>query len=436
MATRTVSVNASGNITQVPRSWSWSVFAALNQVRTLTDELKTDRTAMKTAADAVETLIEELHDDGGTRKTWEDEVDSDLDVINNYLASIGEQDGVIGGDYAIAEAADPDMQGTGSIVYRIGGEVYFSDTLQALIAPDDPGATEVTTTNWGAWRVVIDRLGVVTTEGPNTAGQTTEEKALLHLGAVAQAANTVEIACFTVHATGGYTPGADNISAETTSNVYYLRQPKNSASALFAAQGTALVAGDGLATVAVGVTSPKANGMRKATIAADATLALTDADTVTTTEAGGWILLTDLAGTGYVTLSSDGVPGVTALTDTDAAGALTALNLLASRLPSVFVPVAHVIVVTSNAATFTAKSTFWNATDVATTVVDESFGAFDRTAAAAAFLSRESNPPAVPATVSAATTAGPAASKPASWPANPGSANMDNFTTREVGTPA
>ncbi|KKL55169.1 hypothetical protein LCGC14_2258110 [marine sediment metagenome] len=98
MATRTISVNASGNITAVPRSWPWSVFAALNQIRTLTDELKTDRTAMKTAADAVETLIEELHDDGGTRATWETEVDSDLDDINNYLASIAEQDGVIGGE--------------------------------------------------------------------------------------------------------------------------------------------------------------------------------------------------------------------------------------------------------------------------------------------------------------------------------------------------
>ena len=436
MTTRTISVNASGNITEVPRSWPWSVFATLNQVRTLTDELKTDRTGMKTAADAVETLIEELHDDGGTRKTWEDEVDGDLDLINNYLASIAEQDGVIGGDYTMAEAADPDMQGSGSIVYQIGGEVYFTDSLQTAIAPDDPGATVITTTNWGAWRVVIDRLGVVTTEGPNTAGQTTEQKALLHLGSVAQAANTVEIACFTIHATGGYTPGSDNISTETTSNVYLLRQSKNSASALWAAQGTALVAGDGLATIAVGATSPKVNGMRKAVIIADGTLALTDADTVTTTEAGGWMLLTDLAGTGYITLSSDGVPGVTALTDTDAATALVALNLLAARLPSVFVPLAHVIVVTSNAATFTAKSTFWNATDVATTVVDQSFGTFDRTATAAAFLSRESNPPAVPATVSAPTTAGPSASKPASWPDDPGSANIDNFATRELGTPS
>ncbi|KKK55946.1 hypothetical protein LCGC14_3069480, partial [marine sediment metagenome] len=163
---------------------------------------------------------------------------------------------------------------------------------------------------------------------------------------------------------------------------------------------------------------------------------LTDADTVTTTQAGGWLLLTDLAGTGYVTLSSDGVPGVTALTDTDAATALVALNLLASRLPSVFVPLGHVIVVTVSAATFTAKSTFWNATDVTTTVVDQSFGAFDRTATAAAFLSRESNPPAVPATVSAPTTAGPSASKPASWPTDPGSANVDNFSTRELGTPS
>lgn len=435
MATRTISLNAAANITKVPRSLLWSVMAALNQLRTLTDEFKTDHATSKTAVDAIETLIEELHDDHAIGITWDTEVDGDMDVINNYLSFLGEQDGVIGGDYTMAEQTAADMLGAGRIIYRIGGEVYYS-ALQVAIAPDDPGVTVITGSNFGAWRVVIDRLGVVTTERTDNAGSATAEVALLQLASVAQAANTAVIGYFTIQATTGYTPGTDNIDGEAATVVYYERQPKNSASGIFAAQGTSLVAGAGLATVAIGLTSPKINGLRLATIAADATLALTDADTITTTEAGGWLILTDLAGTGYVTLSSDGKPGVTALTDTDAAGALTALNLAASRLPSIFVPLGHVIVVTANAATFTAKTTFWDATDVTTTVVDQSFGTFDRTVAAASFLARESNPPAVPASITAPLIATLGSAKPASGPATLSAANADDFTTREIGTPA
>ncbi len=440
MTTRTISTNAAANIAPVPRSWPWSVFAALNQVRTLTDELKTDRTAMKTAADAVETLIEELDDDGGTRKTWEDEVDADLDVINNFIASLGEQDGVIGGDYTITEPTTAtDMIGAGSIVWRIGGEVYFDNALQAAIAPDDGGTTKVTNNLWGAYRVVIDRLGVVTTESPNTAGQATEEKALMHLGAVSQAANTAVIGFFVTHApadAGGFIPGTDDIDDGAATNVYLLRRPPNEATALWAAMGSALTVTGSVATYNFGTVSPKVRGLRLATITADSTQALTDADTIVNGEAGGIMILTDLAGTDVISLSSDGVPGVSALTDTDAAGALTALNLLAARLPAMFCPLGHIIITMSGGA-FTAKTTNWNDADIATVAaVDLAFGTFDRTVTAATLQARQSNPPTLPDSVSAPTTAGPSASKPASWPDNPGSANMDNFVTREIGTPS
>jgi hypothetical protein len=345
-------------------------------------------------------LANELRDNNDLTRAWQTEVDADLDLINDYLDFLGEQDGVIGGDYTFAEQTNADFLGAGMVIYRIGGEVFHTQ-LPVAIAPDDGGVTEVTGSNFFACRVVIDRLGVVTTERDDGAGQSTAEKALLHLGSVAQAANTAVLGYITLAAATGFVPGTAVVDGEGDSAFYYERQPKNSGSGLWAAQGSALVAGDGLATVAVGDTNPKVNGVRLAQITADGTLALTDADTITTTEAGGWLVLTDLAGTGFVTLSSDGVPGVTALSDTDAATALVALNLLASRLPSMFVPLGHVIVVTSEAATFTAKSTFWNATDVATTVVDQTLAAHDRTVAAASFLARKSNPPTLPDTVSA-----------------------------------
>ncbi|KKL20602.1 hypothetical protein LCGC14_2453830, partial [marine sediment metagenome] len=396
MTERTIAINAAANISKSPRSWPWDVMTALNKVRTLTDELKTDRTGMKTAADAVETLIEELHDDGGTRKTWEDEVDADLDVINNFIASLGEQDGVIGGDYTIAEATATEMTGAGSIVWRIGGEVYYDNALQAAIAPSDSGTTKVTNNLWGAYRVVIDRLGVVTCEAADTAGYAGEEDAYLHLASVAQAANTCVIGYFAIHApadAGGFIPGTDVVDDGAAGSVYLLRRPLNEATALWAAMGSALTVTGAVATYNFGTVSPKIRGLRLATIAADGTQVLTDADTIANGEAGGIMILTDLAGTDVMSLSSDGVPGVTALTDTDAAGALTALNLVAARLPAMFCPLGHIIITMSGGG-FTATSTQWDDANIASVAaVDQSFGTFDRTVTAATFLARESNPP-------------------------------------------
>ncbi|KKL55168.1 hypothetical protein LCGC14_2258100, partial [marine sediment metagenome] len=364
---------------------------------------------------------------------------ADLDVINNFIASLGEQDGVIGGDYTITEPTTAtDMIGAGSIIWRIGGEVYFDNALQAAIAPDDSGTTKVTNNNWGAYRVVIDRLGVVTTEAPDTAGQTTEEKALLHLGAVAQAADTAVIGYFVTHApadAGGFIPGTDDIDDGGATNTYLLRRPLNEATALWAAMGSALTVTGAVATYNFGTVSPKIRGLRLATITADSTQVLTDADTIANGQAGGIMILTDLAGTDVISLSSDGVPGNSTIADTDAAGALTALNLLAARLPAMFCPLGHIIITMSGGG-FTAKTTQWDDANIGSlAAVDQSFGTFDRTVTAATFLARESNPPTLPDSVTAPTTAGPGASKPASWPDNPASANVDNFTTT-IGTPS
>ena len=364
----------------------------------IVDDLETLRVAV--SAGGV-TLVNELRDDHATLITWMTEVDADLDDINNYLSALREQNGAIGGDYTFAGQAAATTLGAGTVHYRIGGEEYYIalDTTITLT-----GTTVVTGSNWRAWRVVIDPLGVVTTESPDNAGQSTEQIALLELGSISQAANTAELGTFVIQAATGFTPATDNTSGENVFTARYTRTPKNEAAALTAAMGTALVATAGATTVAVGTADFKVSGVRVAQVAADATLAMTDADTIADGEAGGMMVLSDLAGTGFVTLSSDGVPGVTALTDTDAAGALTALNSLASRLPSCFVPLGHVIVVASGAA-YTAKTTNWDAASMTTTVVDQTLGTHDRTVAAASFLARKSNPPAIPATVAAALVA-------------------------------
>ena len=330
--------------------------------------------------------------------SWLTEADADLDDINDYNAFQSEQNGVIGGNYTIVGQAGATLLGAGEVRYRIDGEEHVATLATGIVLTT---VTAVTGSNVKTWRIEIDKLGAVTTTTYAGAGVASAEIALLQIGSVALTANTCVLGYWTVTAATGFTPATDNTSGEAAERTDYQKMSLNQAAALTAAMGSALVAGAGLATVAVGTSDFRQNGLRVAQIAADATLALTDADTITTTEAGGWLVLSDLAGTGYVTLSSDGTPGVTALTDTNAAGAQTALDLLASRLPPVFVPLGQVIVVTANAATFTAKTTFWDATDVTTTVADQTFGVFDRTAVAATVLARQSNPPAIPASIAA-----------------------------------
>jgi hypothetical protein len=368
-------------------------------------------------------LVNELRTDMGTVATFQAEVDTDLDAMNDYLAYLGEQDGVVGGEYRFTAGANAAVLLDGTVHYRIGG-VRYSAKLPVSAAL--VGTTTVTGTNFRAWRVVIDRLGAVTTESVDDAGQATEEPALLHLGSVAQAANTAVLGYFTVEATGGFTPATDNIGGETSFTAYELFGPPNEYSALTAALGAATSLGTGVATISTGTVDAKTMGLNVAQIAADATLAFTDADTITTTEAGGWLVCTDLAGTGLLTISSDGVPGATALTDTDAATALVALNLLASRLPAIFVPIAYITVVTANAATFTAGTTNFDATDVTSVVTDQTFGVFDRTATAATVLARQSNPPAVPATLTAPAVVAPTES------AGSGTVAASGLVTRSI----
>jgi len=398
----------------------------LNDLDTMVDELIADHATMKTYADAVETLIEEMSADHAIGITWDTEVDADLDTLGNYASFLQEQTGVIDGNYTFAGTAAATALGAGGVRYRIGGEEYYVEAIDTTITLT--GVTVVTGSNVRAWRVVIDKLGVITTESANDAGEDSVEKAMLKLGSVAQAANTCCLGQFAITAATGFTPATDNTSGEAAFGAYYERLPKRQDSALTAAMGSALTLGDGLATLNVGTADFRRAGLNLAQIAADATLAATDADTVTTTEAGGWLLLVNLAGTGFVTLSSDGLPGVSALTDTDAPTALVALNLLASRLPGVFVPLGYWTIVTANAATFTLKTTLWDATDITAVAVDQTFGSHDRTVAEASVLARESNPPAVPASVTAPLIATLTAPNPASPPATLSAAALDDFT--------
>ena len=348
-------------------------------------------------------MAEELAADAGVDITWQTEVDGDLDAINNFNDFVNEDGVLAGSSYSFTSGASAaTITGAGFVQYRLNGVMHFIALDTTITIADNSGSTDIADGRFGAWRILIDALGAVTTQKASANQQdTSAEIAMLTLGSVAQTAGTVCIGYAVLGDVGAaFNIGTTNLADLTTETYYMERQPRKQTSGLHTALGAATVAGDGLATLAVGTIDAQVSGVQVAQIAADSTEDLTDADTIAAGEAGGWLLITDLAGTGSITIASDGIPGVSALANTDLVGANAALDTLVDNLPSPFVPLAKVTVENGGSGTFTATSTFWNATDVTTVVTDATVGTWDRTAKTG-FDSHKITAPAIPATVTA-----------------------------------
>jgi hypothetical protein len=104
------------------------------------------------------------------------------------------------------------------------------------------------------------------------------------------------------------------------------------------------------------------------------------------------------------------------MTYADQATLDTALDTLIDQLPEMCVPVGKITVENGSAGLFTAGATNWNAADITTTVTDASVGTWDRTANTG-WDSHQINPPAIPASITAALIASLAAAKPTAGPA-------------------
>ena len=374
----------------------------LSNTKDVVNELQDDHATYKT-------LTDELHDDHATIKTLTDELHDDHAPIHNYVDFLGEPDGVIGGDFTISAGAAVTLTGAGHVRWRIGGETYYGP-LDTTITLDDSG--DIATTKWGAWRILIDRAGTVTTQ--DTGAQmawANEQDALLNLSAVAQTANTATIGYFTINSDGGFNIGTDNVNGETAANLYIVRQPLTQASGLTAALGSTVVADTGAATWSVGTVDVKRNGLRLTQIGAITNQAMDDADIISTTKAGGWLLVVDLAGTGVYALAADGNAGAASTMAYASTTAVdTALDTLTDQLPEVFVPIGKIVVDNQTGGNFTAGTTNWDATSVTTTVTNATLGTWDRTSKTG-FDSHKINPPAVTAALSASKVATLTASK-------------------------
>jgi len=444
MAERTISINAAANISKVPASWPWRVFAALNQIRTLTDELVDDHATYKTAVDEIETLIEELHDDHATAVTWDTEVQADLDEVKDYLHYLNELDGVISGDHSFSAGAATTLTGVGRVKYRIAGREYTADVDTSITLVDNGDVTQST---FRAWRILIDAVGTVTTQdagaGATGLNAANAEDALLSLSQNPRTAGTVEIGYLTLTDSDSVINiGTDNLNASgVTARTFVVTGPQYG-NRLTAALGSSVVADAGAATWSVGTIDARIEGGETplfsrdlAQIGAITNQAMDDADTIAAGEFGGWLLVTNLAGTGVYALASDGVAGgVSALADGSDAGVQTALDAVRDALPLIFCPIGEIRVENGSGGGFTAGVDNWDAASITTIVDDVDFGGLDRTNVSGRNVPGEA--PAIAPALSASLVASLAAPKPASAPAALAAAKVDNFTTRELGTPS
>lgn len=423
------------NIYGVNRDSIRSIVSVVNNLVASANETRTDHLGTGTSYQVWAT---EIAADHASLITWMTEIDGDNNEINDYLSYLGERDGVEFGTHGFAGAAATTVLGSGMVVYRIGGQ-RFSAIVDTTVTLTD--TTAVTGSNWKAWRIVIDRTGTVTTETvTGSAGFANEEDALLNLGRVSQAANTVEIGYWTVNASTGFTPQTDNTNGEAAENTYLVHGPRLGVG-LNAALGSSVVADAAAATWSVGTidarleagpdTATGAGVSRNlAQISAITNQAMDDADTIADGEFGGWLLVTNLAGTGVYALASDGVAGsVSVLADGSDAGVQTALDTLANRLPLIFCPIGEIRVTNASGGGFTAGTTNWDAAGVTTTVADQPFATFDRTVTTGR-AARNIDAPAVPADITAALLATLTAGVPAAH-----SSAAAATITDEQGTP-
>jgi len=229
----------------------------------------------------------------------------------------------------------------------------------------------------------------------------------------------------------GFNIGTTNTTGGTATEVAYMnRHPVKRGTGLTAALGAATAVGTTPENYATGTRDYAINGLNVAQDAAEADKTFDDADTIGQSQFGGHLIVTNLAQNATYALAADGVAdGVSAMTYATAALVDTAIDTLIDRLPSMFCPIAKIVVTNNIAGGFTYGTDDINGTDGTAVFTDMTAGVVDRTVASG-FGSHQRNVPAIPATITAplveAITAPKPASgpgtlgtgKPASWPAS------------------
>lgn len=347
------------------------------------------------------------------------EMEADLESIKDYQKYMRERDGVIGGNHTLGVGTtDTTMvRMSGAIHYRISGVEYSAQDLEVdLIGTDD-----ITANGNGAWRIMINKLGVLSTQRATTNGTSgamnhaSAETALLCLTQNARTANTVDVGYLMIHATNGqngFTPQTDDpatSSGEVDVATYYNCRMPRIDNGLTATPSVGLSeGGTNTHEFAFGTINVRTNGLNVAQIAADTDEAFEQNDTIGTVgKYGGHLFITDTAGTAVISLAATGIAGAVQAMDYSLAQVVAALDAIQLALPQIYTVIGREMTCRVKVASFA-----YNTDDVAsdedgtTTWTDELYGDFSRaTMGATGGTGVKNDPPDIPAATVAATLA-------------------------------
>ncbi|MCK4789177.1 MAG: hypothetical protein KAV87_35875 [Desulfobacteraceae bacterium] len=315
------------------------------------------------------------------------ELRTDTNAMNDLLNYETQRDGVIGGNFVVGEGSDDTtmVRVSGTIYYRIGGIVYSATDVEGDLATG-----EITADYWGAWRIMLGKTGAITTQRATANGTSGTmayadgQDSLLNLSQIARSANTVDVGYLTIDAvTAGFTPGTDlpvTSDANVTVATYYTCRVPRLDNGFTATPSVGLSEGTNDDEYAFGTINVRTNGLNIAQIAADVTIAFADADVITTSgKYGGELFVTDLAGTGVMSLASTGISGGAQTVDIASAALVnTALDAVQLALPQIFTVIGRVVVL-ANKSTFTFNTDDLAGTDGTATWTDEVAANYDRT---------------------------------------------------------
>jgi len=363
------------------------------------------------------TFDTEVKADFGTVVTWQTEVDADEDVMNDILHYMTRRDGVIGGNHEITfGTTDTTMiRSNGTAHYVIDGVKYTAVDQEVELS----GVADVDQTKFGAWRIMGTKLGTITTQRATAANAdnamvyASAEIAMLCLSQLPRTAATVDLGFLVIEAaSGGFTPATDlpkTADAQVTAASYYTCHAPFLDNGLTAAPSVGLSEGTSDDEYAFGTINARTNGKNVAQIAADVTQAWAQADVITTSgKYGGHLLVTDLAGTGIISLSQTGIAGSAQTVDSASLAAVnTALDAVQLALPSVFTVIGREVTL-ANKATFTYNTDDLAGTDGTTVWTDAVATAFNRTVTSGALVGPL--PPTIPASITAPVNAAMTAS--------------------------
>ncbi len=281
------------------------------------------------------------------------------------------RDGILSGEPACQVGTDTStsVRMAGGVYYQIDGQVFHAPALEAVL---DGAGDDVDDTKFGAWRIELSAAGVLTTIAAVASGDqtfATAEDAIMNLASQARTAGTIDVGYLVLEAdTLGFTIGTDDpVTSESTvvAATYTNVAVRQYGSGLSAALGAATTTPDGVATIGIGTVDLNINGDALAQIAAQETAAFDDADTVTVDDWGGWLLISDHAGTGTYLLAADGIAGsVSAMTFTTKALVDIELDTIQDLLPLTMGVLARIYFNNTNdgsvPATWTAGTDDWD----------------------------------------------------------------------------